>query len=186
MTPKQRKFVDEYLIDTNATQAAIRAGYSPKTAAFIASENLKKPYISREIELAMNERSERTKVTADRVVKEAASVAFLDPAALFAADGSLLPIGEMPAAARAAIASFDVVEITDGDGQPVGRVKKVRLVDKLGALTLLARHLGMLQDKIKLQGDAENPLTLLIQSIQGSSVRPVPTHALPNPGDGDD
>ena len=185
MTPKQRKFIDEYLIDTNATQAAIRAGYSPKTARLIAAENLSKPYIKREIEQAMAERSERTKVRADRVLRETAAVAFLDPALLFAPDGSLLPIHEMPPAARAAIAELEVSEILDEDGHMVGRLKKVKLADKLGALTLLARHLGMLNDKIKLQGDAENPLTLLVKAIQGTTIRPVPTTALPKPG-GDD
>ena len=76
MTPKQAAFVQEYLIDLNATQAAIRAGYSEDTARFIGSENLTKPYIASAIDDAMNARAERTLVTADRVVVELARLGF--------------------------------------------------------------------------------------------------------------
>lgn len=68
LTPKQRRFVEEYLVDLNATQAAIRAGYSEDTARSIASENLSKPDIQEAIGCAMAERSERTKVTSDYVI----------------------------------------------------------------------------------------------------------------------
>ena len=69
LTPKQQRFVDEYLIDLNATQAAIRAGYSPKTARSVGQENLTKPDIQQAIEQAKAERSERTKITQDEVLK---------------------------------------------------------------------------------------------------------------------
>ena len=69
LTPKQQRFVDEYLIDLNATQAAIRAGYSPKTAQQMGAENLSKPVIAEAIELAKTERSERTLVTQDDVIR---------------------------------------------------------------------------------------------------------------------
>ena len=77
LNPKQQRFVDEYLIDLNATQAAIRAGYSPKTATAIASENLSKPSISAAIACAMAERSKRTGITQDRILEELAKVAFI-------------------------------------------------------------------------------------------------------------
>lgn len=69
LTPKQQRFVDEYLIDLNATQAAIRAGYSPKTAGQIGEQNLKKLEIQAAIQKAQAERSERTLVTQDMVIK---------------------------------------------------------------------------------------------------------------------
>ena len=72
LTPKQQAFVQEYLIDLNATQAAIRAGYSEKTANRIGSENLSKPDIAEAIEKAMNERAEKTKTSAEWVIKELA------------------------------------------------------------------------------------------------------------------
>ena len=76
ITAKQRRFCEEYLIDLNATQAAIRAGYSARTAKAIASENLTKPYIAAEIAAAFAARSERTEVTQDRVIEELALIAF--------------------------------------------------------------------------------------------------------------
>ena len=66
-----------------------------------------------------------------------------------------------------------MTELRNEDGEPIGVVKKLKLTDRLGALTLLARHLGMLNDKLTLKGDAENPLTLLVKAIQGNTIRPV-------------
>ena len=65
---KQEMFVKEYLIDLNATQAAIRAGYSKRTAEIIGFENLRKPNIAAEIQKAMAERGERVELTADQVL----------------------------------------------------------------------------------------------------------------------
>ena len=79
MTKKQKRFVDEYLIDLNITQAAIRAGYSPKTAYSIGSENLKKPEIRACIEKAMAERSKRTGINQDRIIMELAKIGLLNP-----------------------------------------------------------------------------------------------------------
>ena len=78
MNSKQQRFVEEYLIDLNATQAAIRAGYSPKTANVIGCENLSKPEISNAISRAMAERSRRTGISQDRVVQELAKIAFVN------------------------------------------------------------------------------------------------------------
>lgn len=182
MTPKQSAFVAEYLIDLNATQAAIRAGYSPRTAQQIGDENLGKPVIAREIQRAMDERAARTGITADRVLKEIAKLAFLDIAGAFDADGALLPLKDMDPDVRAALAGLEIAEITSPEGVAIGRVKKIKLADKVAALTLLMRHLGMLNDKLKVQGDAENPLTLLVKQLQGTSIKPV---ANPLPDDDD-
>ena len=78
MTKKQKRFCEEYLIDLNATQAAIRAGYSPDTAKAIGCENLTKPDIRAHIDRAMAERSRRTGVNADRVIQELAKIAFVN------------------------------------------------------------------------------------------------------------
>ena len=69
LTPKQSMFVKEYLVDLNATQAAIRAGYSVKTAEVIGYENLRKPQIESEIQLAMDARAERVESEADWVLR---------------------------------------------------------------------------------------------------------------------
>ena len=78
LTEKQKAFVREYLVDLNATQAAIRAGYSENTARVIACENLMKPNISEAIEKALQERAERTEITQDKVLEEIAKYAFKD------------------------------------------------------------------------------------------------------------
>ena len=78
LTNKQKTFVEEYLVDLNATQAAIRAGYSEKTAAEMGYENLRKPQITKAIQAAAEERSDRTEVTADNVLAEIASLAFAE------------------------------------------------------------------------------------------------------------
>lgn len=79
LNPKQQRFVDEYLVDLNATQAAIRAGYSVDSARQMASENLSKPYIQAAISEARKAQQERTGITADKVLAEIASIAMADP-----------------------------------------------------------------------------------------------------------
>ncbi len=79
MTQKQKRFVEEYLIDLNATKAAIRAGYSPKTANEQGSQNLAKVSIQAAIDKAMAERSRRTGINQDRVIQELAKLALLNP-----------------------------------------------------------------------------------------------------------
>ena len=86
MTKKQKRFIEEYLIDLNATQAAIRAGYSSDTAYSIGNENMKKPEIKACIDKAMAERSRRTGVNADRVLMELAKVAFVNASDVIDAD----------------------------------------------------------------------------------------------------
>lgn len=76
LTAKQQRFVDEFLIDLNATQATIRAGYSTQTAYFIGNENLNKPEIRTRIDKAMAECSKRTVVNVDRVIQGLARIAF--------------------------------------------------------------------------------------------------------------
>jgi len=78
LTPKQQRFVDEYMVDLNATQAAIRAGYSPDTAAAIGYENLQKPQIHAALQEAREAQQERTGITADRVLREIALMALAD------------------------------------------------------------------------------------------------------------
>ena len=78
LTEKQKRFCEEYLIDLNATQAAVRAGYSPKTASRIAVELLNKTHVSQYLSKLMQERSESTKITSEQVVKELEKIAFSD------------------------------------------------------------------------------------------------------------
>lgn len=177
LTAKQAAFVAEYLIDLNATQAAIRAGYSEKTAPFIGSENLKKPNIDAAIQAAQQKRSDRTEITQDRVLEEYAKLAFLDPRKFYDAEGRLIDIPNLPAEVAAAISGMDIaVEKagTDEDGSPIfAQVRKIKLVDKKGALDSVARHLGMFNDKLNIAADIKAELTHTISPELQSTLEAV-------------
>ena len=149
MTRKQKRFVDEYLIDLNATQAAIRAGYSPDSAQQMGSENLSKPVIKNAIDKSIAERSRRTGVNQDRVLLELAKVAFLNPVDVIDMDEATVK-GEANRDDTACIASVKVKTIPTGDGTITER--EVKTYDKLKALELLGRHLGMFNDKVTVEG----------------------------------
>jgi phage terminase small subunit len=111
LTPKQQTFVDEYLVDLNATQAAIRAGYSKKTARSQGERMLTNVDVAAAIQKGFQERSERTKITAEKVLLELAVIAFAD-----------------------------LQQLADMGG---------RISDKLKALELIGKHLGMFTEKVE-------------------------------------
>lgn len=145
MTKKQKLFVEEYLIDLNATQAAIRAGYSVDSARDIGCENLTKPNIQQEIAKAMAERSKRTGVNQDRVVLELAKIAFVNAQNVInAKDGSIR--ADATADDLACVQSVKVKKMNGDKGYSEER--EVKMYDKLRALEKLGQHLGMWNDKI--------------------------------------
>lgn len=154
MTPKQKRFVEEYLIDLNATQAAIRAGYSRKTAGAIGGENLEKPEIATAIQQAMDERSQRTGITADRVLAELAKIGFSDIRRLFTAEGNLLPVGELDDDTAACLSSVEITtrKRRGGEDDEVEEVAKVKLWDKRAALVDLGKHLKLFTDRVEHSG----------------------------------
>lgn len=145
MTEKQQRFIDEYLIDLNATQAAIRAGYSVKTAKDIGCQNLAKLNIQQAISEKMAERSKRTGVNQDRIVLELAKIAFVNAVDVIDSDDATIKAGAT-ADDTAAIQSVKVKLIPGKKGEGVER--EIRLNDKLKALELLGKHLGMWNDKL--------------------------------------
>lgn len=164
LTAKQQKFVDEYLIDLNATQAAIRAGYSVKTAGWIGQQLLVKTHISEAIKARRYELSRKAEVTQERIVLEMARLAFMDIRSLFNEDGSLIPIKQLSDSAAAAIAGIDIVQIGNSE-VGVGHVMKYKLPDKNRALENLARILGHSdRDKNKEQ-DGVSKLTEALTSL---------------------
>jgi phage terminase small subunit len=183
LNPKQARFAEEYAASPNATQAAIRAGYSERSAGQIGERLLRNDEIAKAVERARQERSKRIGIDGDRVLLEFARVAFLDARKLFNPDGSLKRLDELDDDVAAAIAGLDVNELRDADGFVIGRAKKIKLVDKLGALSKLAQHLGLLDPKITIKGDAQNPLQVLLKQVQGSAFKPVPWRATNDPED---
>lgn len=160
LTPKQQRFVDEYLIDLNATQAAIRAGYSPKTANEQGAQNLAKLSIATEVQKAMDARSQRCEITQDRVLKELARLAFFDIRKLYKPNGDLKGIHELDEDSAAVLSSVEALEEFEGTGKErkaVGYTKKVKIFDKVASINLAMRHLKMLTDKNEVTGPNGGP-----------------------------
>ena len=157
MTKKQKRFVEEYLIDLNATQAAIRSGYSPDTAGSIGGENLKKPEISAAIAKAMAERSKRTGISQDRVIQELARIAFVNPQNVIDSEDASVR-EDATEDDLACIQSVKVKTMSGKKGSSVER--EIKLNDKMKALELLGKHLGMFKDKVELDADMDLNITI--------------------------
>ncbi|TCA34331.1 terminase small subunit [Rhizobium leguminosarum bv. viciae] len=154
LTPKQQSFVEEYLIDMNGAKAAVRAGFSKRTAAVQASQLLAKPENQAAIEAAKIERSERTKIDADWVLTRLAAEAEADLADLYDEHNNLLPPEEWPLIWRQGlVAGVDIEAITVG-GVEVGTVKKVRFSDRIRRLEMIGKHVRVnaFQDVVQHKG----------------------------------
>lgn len=175
LTGKQARFVEEYLVDLNATQAAIRAGYSARTARQIGEENLSKPVIAEAVAEAQRERSQRTNITQDRVLAELAKIGFANLSDVtkwgqkevafgYTEDGKRLAAEDIGDAVKVEYVLAPFVEPVNCDQlapdlqAAVSEVKlgregfSIKMHDKLGALEKLGRHLGMFTDNVNLNG----------------------------------
>ena len=156
LTGKQRRFVQEYAVSWNGTQAAIRAGYSARNARKLASENLTKPDILRALDRRIKRISDGAEVRAVRILQELARVAFADlrDVVEWGPDGvTLRPSDDLTPDQAAA-----VVEVSQGaDGH-----KRIKAADKLRALELLGKRLGLFSDRLIHAGDADAPMALQI------------------------
>lgn len=147
LNPKQQRFCEEYMIDLNATQAAIRAGYSVKTATEQGARLLTNVNVSREIEKLQAIQSRRTGITADRVIRELAKIAFVDPNRVIdPVDGTVRD--DASPEDRAAIQGVKVKRSESDTGS--SSENEVKLYDKTKALELLGKHLGLFSDKVDL------------------------------------
>ena len=149
LTDKQKLFCEEYLIDLNATQAAIRAGYSTDTAGVIGCENLKKPNIRTYIDKAMAERSKRIGINQDRVLIELAKLGFINATDVINMNKATV-LANASRDDTAAIQSVKVKTMTTDTGDMVER--EIKLYDKTKSLELIGKHLGMFKDKLEIEG----------------------------------
>lgn len=231
LTLKQQRFVDEYLIDLNATQAAIRAGYSEKTAGAQGFELLKKLEIQQQLAIRRKDLQKRTEITQEMVLEQWWKIATADPNELiayrrtccrhcFGKDHAYQWLDEeewLHAVQMARIMAGDKPHDPPGNeggygfdetirphpkcpkcrGEGVGQVfaqdtrhvsdqaktlyagvkvtkegLEIKMRDQDAALVNVARHLGMFQDSLKLKGDEENPLRVMLEKIQGTPLRP--------------
>lgn len=186
LSAKQRAFVREYLIDLNATQAAIRAGYSEKTAGQIGEQNLKKLEIQKAISAAMDLRAKRTDITADRIMMELAKIGFSDIRKAVKWQTSLITEEDNPDGGDVAVVKNIVTnnvqliasdDIDDDTAAAVAEISqnaqgglKIKLHDKRAALVDMGRHLGMFTDRVLHAGDKDNPLVTRIELVAPENV----------------
>lgn len=144
LLPRQKRFIDEYLIDLNATQAAIRAGYSPRCAAEIGYENLRKPHIYEQIKRRESRTSLGKRIPVERLILELERVSVFDPAKAFDENGNLIPIHQMDEETRAAINYITEESIYEGHGDNrkfIGKMTNIKQFDKVkAALELMKRY----------------------------------------------
>lgn len=168
LTARQRQFVIEFLKDFNATQAAIRAGYSAKTATKNAARLMVVEGIRQAIIAKQRPRLEAAELTAERTLEEMRRVAFSDAVGCFSVDGNLLHIKDMPPEVRAQVAQIEVIKknLVSGDGF-TDTIYKVKFWDKVKALDLLARHFALLTDqvKVKVEHDIQNMTTEELKAL---------------------
>jgi len=171
LTEKQARFCEEYLLDLNATQAAIRAGYSPDTAYSIGHEILKKPEVADLLAQLQKERSQKTKIDAQWLLDRLAAEAQADVNDIYDEDGRILPISEWPMIFRQGlIAGIEVEEQydyeTSEDGKrgkkriASGRVTKFKLDSRVKRLELIGRHIGVkaFADRMEVTGKDGGPI----------------------------
>lgn len=154
--PSRERFVDEFMIDRNATQAAIRAGYSEKTAGSAGHRLLKTAEILAEINRRGAEQSQRLGVTADRIMQEYERLAMYDPLDFFNADGSMKALADIPEDARRAIGGIEIRELKESETDEsviYASLKKIKLSDKKGALDSLAKIMGLMKDRVEITGE---------------------------------
>lgn len=161
LTDKQSMFAKEYLIDLNATQAAIRAGYSPKSAMEQGYQLLQKTSVQEEIQIQMNNRANRTEITADKVLKELAKLGFSDMRDFAKWDSSSVKLHSSDDIEDTACVS----EVSQSETQ-FGTNIKIKFHDKKGALELLGKHLGIFVEKVELNGNMNNNVNISNLSLE--------------------
>lgn len=174
LTPKQEKFCIAYLETGNASGAYRLSYNAKKMSEQVINNEAKKlidnPKIAVRLEELRKPVVEKTQLTLERVIVENMNVAFFDIRTILDDDGAVKPVSEWPAAAGAAISSMEILEQYEGSGKDrvsVGYLKKIKLVDKGGALDRLMKHLGGYEQDNKQKGNA---LQDFYKAISGGSL----------------
>lgn len=162
LTPQQRLFCHEYLIDLNATQAAVRAGYAERSAGNQGHVLFNTPKIQEEIQRLMDKRAEKIDISAETILRELLKIATIDIRKAFDESGNLLPVHQLPEEIAKSISGIETyVENVIGpennddsdEDQPkvIGTTKKVKFWDKTKSLELLGRHLKLFTEKVEVE-----------------------------------
>lgn len=169
LNDRQELFCLEYMKDLNATQAAIRAGYSEDSAGSIGFENLKKPEIQNRIAGLLEERNNAVKVDAQYVLKRLVEIDQMDVKDILNDDGTIKPILEWPRSWRTTLSGMDITELSnDGDIEAI--LKKVKWPDKVRNLELLGKHVDVsaFMDKQEINMIV-NPLDSILDEIENDA-----------------
>lgn len=173
LTAKQQRFCDEYLIDLNATQAAIRAGYSKKTANEQGARLLVNVSIQKKISELQKEREKRTEITQDSVLHELALIAFakasdyarvVEKDAMVEVDGNMVPVLDEDGnqVKYRTVEPILTDELTEDQKKAIAVIKKgrdgfeIKPYSKIQALELLGKHLGMFTEKVEVKNTTPN------------------------------
>lgn len=148
LNDKQKRFVAEYLIDLNATQSAVRAGYSARTAYSQGQRLLKHVEVATALESGYAKVADKLEITQERIAAELAKIGFSDIRRMFTPSGALVPLHELCDDAAGALSSFEVVtkRVPGGEASEVEHVAKIKLWDKRAALVDLGKHVGMFKE----------------------------------------
>ena len=167
LTPRQSMFVKEYLVDLNGTQAAIRAGYSPRTANEQAARLLANVNISDAVAAGMAKRAAKVEINADYVLARLAEIDRMDVLDIMNDDMTLKPVSAWPSSWRRYLSGFDVAEMKDGQ-DAIGVLKKIKWPDKVKNLELLGKHIGVgaFSEKVQLSGPDSGPVQFGFKIIE--------------------
>lgn len=146
LTAKQQRFIAEYLIDLNAAQAAIRAGYAVKGAKDQAYQLMQRPEVVAAIKEAIEARNQRVQVDADYVLNRLTEIDQMDLLDILDDDMSIKPLSKWPKVWRQSLSGFDIAEMFEGVGKErdlVGLMKKIKWPDKVKNLELLGKHVNV-------------------------------------------
>ena len=174
LTPKQQRFVDEYVVDLNATQAAIRAGYSKKTADQQASRLLTNVKVKAELAKRIAVRGDKLQVDAEYVLRRMVEIDQMDVLDIMNDRMELKPVSEWPKVWRQYLSGFDLAEMFEGRGderEMVGVLKKIKWPDKTKNLELLGRHLGMFKDRVEHTGKDGAPIQVAYTASDYANAR---------------
>ncbi|WP_025154223.1 terminase small subunit [Morganella morganii] len=172
LNDKQEMFCREYLVDLNATQAAIRAGYSDKTARSQANRMLTNVDIEKRIQELMSSRSEQLKVDAEYVLRRLVEIDQMDVLDIMTDDMSIRPVSDWPASWRRYLSGFDLADMFEGRGEDremVGILKKIKWPDKVKNLELLGKHISVqaFREQVKNEHDVVGTLSDLMDELSG-------------------
>lgn len=157
LTPKQKRFVEEYVVDLNGTQAAIRAGFNAQTANVRGSQLLALDHVRAAIDEAIRERSIRAGITADRVLEELSRIAFSDVGNYVEYGPDGVRIKDSADVDTRALSEVSEVETK------AGKNTKFKLYDKVAALDKLGRHLGLFNERVEVSGKGGGPVEIIIE-----------------------